>query len=191
VYGVPAALPVRDGARFDPRSPYAAAKMCGETYLSTYRSLHGLDFTTLTLANVYGPRQRADGEAGVVAIFGDALLRGAPTRVYGDGSQTRDYIYVGDVVDAFARACGERGGGRRFNIGTGIPTSDIGLHSLVAEAAGGPDRPAYAAPRPGDLPAMAVDPIPAQNGLGWAASTSLRDGIKVTVDWLRGGKHRL
>ncbi len=185
VYGMPAALPVQADARFDPRSPYAASKICGETYLRTYRALHGLDFTTLTLANAYGPRQRTAGEAGVVAIFAAALLRGEPTRVFGDGTQTRDYVYVGDVVDAFARTCGERGGGRRFNIGTGISTSDIELHSLVAEAAGAPSEPTYAPPRPGDLPAMAVDPVPAHDDLGWVPDTSLRDGIKATVDWLR------
>jgi UDP-glucose 4-epimerase len=125
-----------------------------------------------------------------VAVFANALLRGEPTRVFGDGTQTRDYVNVGDVVDAFARACGERGGGCKFNIGTGILTSDIELHSLVAEAAGAPDEPAFAPPRPGDLPAMAVDPLPARDGLGWDADTSLRDGIKATVDWLRRRDHR-
>jgi UDP-glucose 4-epimerase len=185
VYGVPEALPVPADGTLDPRSPYAAAKVSGEVYLDTYRGLHGLDFTTLTLANVYGPRQRPDGEAGVVAIFADALLRGEPTRVFGDGTQARDYVYVGDVVDAFARACGHRGSGRRFNIGTGILTSDMELHTLVAEVAGAPDAPATAPARPGDLPAMAVDPRTAQDGLGWAPDISLRDGIKATVDWFR------
>ncbi len=190
VYGVPDALPVPAGAAFGPRSPYAAAKLSCETYLATYRALHGLDYTTLTLANVYGPRQRPDGEAGVVAIFADALLRGVPTKVFGDGTQTRDYVYVGDVVDAFARACGGPGGGHRFNIGTGILTSDLELHSLVAEAVGAPGQPVPAPPRPGDVPAMAVDPAAARAGLGWAAGTSLRDGIKATVEWLRRRNHR-
>ncbi|MGE5290218.1 MAG: NAD-dependent epimerase/dehydratase family protein [Micromonosporaceae bacterium] len=191
VYGIPAALPVSADGGLSPRSPYAASKICGEVYLDTYRALHGLDFTTLTLANVYGPRQRPGGEAGVVAILADGLLRGERTHVYGDGSQTRDYVYVEDVVDAFARACTERGSGRRFNIGTGILTSDLALHSLIAEIAGAPDTPEFAPPRPGDLPAMAVDPLPAQDGLGWVPATSLRDGIKATVDWLRRQNHRL
>ena len=191
VYGIPAALPVSADGGLAPRSPYAASKVCGEVYLDTYRALHGLDFTTLTLANVYGPRQRPGGEAGVVAILTDGLLRGERTRVYGDGTQTRDYVYVEDVVDAFARACAERGSGRRFNIGTGILTSDLTLHSLIAETIGVPDRPEFAPPRPGDLPAMAVDPLPAQDGLGWVPATSLRDGIKATVDWLRRQNHRL
>lgn len=185
VYGVPAALPVSADAEFDPRSPYAAAKVADEVYLATYRALHGLDFTTLALANVYGPRQRPDGEAGVVAIFTDAMLHRRPTHVFGDGTQTRDYVYVADVVDAFSKACGERGSGDRFNIGTGTLTSDTKLHSLVANAVGVPDAPAMAEPRPGDLPAMAVDPLPADEGLGWVPNTSLSDGIKATVDWFQ------
>jgi UDP-glucose 4-epimerase len=190
VYGRPPALPIRADAAFDPRSPYAAAKLSCETYLATYRALHGLDYTTLTLANVYGPRQRPDGEAGVVAIFADALLRGLPTKVFGEGTQTRDYVYVGDVVDALALACGRRGGGHRYNIGTGVLTSDLALHSLVAETVGAPDEPASAPVRPGDIPAMAVDPTAAKAGLGWAPSTSLCDGIKATVEWLRRRNHR-
>lgn len=188
VYGIPAALPVSADAGLKPRSPYATSKLCGEIYLDTYRVLHGLDYTTLTLANVYGPRQRAGGEAGVVAIFADALLRGEPTRVFGDGTQCRDYVYVADVVDAYLRACGDRGNGRRFNIGTGVLTTDLELHSLVAELTGGPDKPVHAPPRPGDLPAMAVDPVPAGHGLGWYPATGLHDGVTATVEWLRGHK---
>jgi UDP-glucose 4-epimerase len=188
VYGVPAELPVSAGAGVEPRSPYATSKLCGEMYLDTYRALHGLDFTTLTLANVYGPRQRADGEAGVVAIFADALLRGEPTHVFGDGTQRRDYVFVEDVVDAYRRSCGDRGSGRRFNIGTGVLTTDLELHSLVAELAGAPGRPIHAPARPGDLPAMAVDPVPAEDGLGWVPTTRLRDGVGATVEWLREKK---
>jgi UDP-glucose 4-epimerase len=185
VYGVPAALPVSADAGLEPRSPYATSKLCGEMYLDTYRALHGLDFTTLTLANVFGPRQRTDGEAGVVAIFAGALLRGEQTRVFGDGMQRRDYVYVQDVVDAYLRACGHRGSGRRFNIGTGVLTTDLELHSLVAELTGGPDKPAHAPARPGDLPAMGVDPVPAGDGLGWVPATGLRDGVGATVRWLQ------
>lgn len=189
VYGIPAALPVSADAGLEPRSPYATSKLCGEMYLDTYRALHGLDFTTLTLANVYGPRQRAGGEAGVVAIFADALLAGEPTRVFGDGTQRRDYVYVEDVVDAYLRACGDRGSGRRFNIGTGVLTTDLELHSLVADLTGGADKPAHAPPRPGDLPAMAVDPVPAEDGLRWIARTRMRDGVAETVEWLRDKKN--
>ncbi|MCW2914096.1 MAG: NAD-dependent epimerase/dehydratase [Actinomycetia bacterium] len=185
VYGVPAALPVSADAALAPKSPYAASKVCGEVYLEMYRALHGIDFTTLTLANVYGPRQTPEGEAGVVSIFSAGLLTGKPTQVYGEGKQTRDYVYVLDVVDAFAKACGEQGGGRRFNIGTGLQTTDRDLHSLVAEAAGTADEPGFAPPRQGDLPAMAVDPGPARDGLDWEPTTGLREGLAATVAWAR------
>jgi UDP-glucose 4-epimerase len=185
VYGVPDALPVGVDAPSRPRSPYAASKVSGEIYAEMYQALHGVDFTTLTLANVYGPRQTPEGEAGVVAIFSAGLLTGKPTKVYGDGKNTRDYVYVLDVVDAFAKSCGERGGGRRFNIGTGVQTTDRDLHTLVAAAAGAPDEPAFAPPRLGDLPAMAIDPGPARAGLGWEPRTSLPDGLAATVAWAR------
>ncbi|MEO3807115.1 NAD-dependent epimerase/dehydratase family protein [Nonomuraea sp. B1E8] len=183
VYGRPSVIPVPGDAPTDPRSPYAASKLSGETYLATFRALYGLEYTTLVLSNVYGPRQSPEGEAGVVAIFTDALLSGTPTVLYGDGTQTRDYIYVDDVVDGFVRACGAEGNGRRFNLGTGIQTSDRRLHSLIADAAGAQDKPGFAQPRVGDLPAMAVDPVPAHDGLGWQPRTGLSTGVKKTVEW--------
>jgi UDP-glucose 4-epimerase len=185
VYGRPAAIPVPGDAAVDPRSPYAASKLSAETYLAAFKALHGIDYTTLVLANVYGPRQSPDGEAGVVAIFTDALLNGTPTVLYGDGTQTRDYVFVDDVVDGFARACGSAGNGRRFNLGTGVETTDRALHTLVAEAAGAADGPGRAEARLGDLPAMAVDPTPAIEGLGWRPQTDLATGLKATVDWAR------
>ncbi|MEW9555747.1 NAD-dependent epimerase/dehydratase family protein [Nonomuraea sp. NPDC050783] len=185
VYGRPTTIPVPGDAPTDPRSPYAASKLSGETYLAMFRALYGIEYTTLVLSNVYGPRQSPDGEAGVVSIFTDALLNGTPTVVYGDGTQTRDYVYVEDVVDGFARACGQRGDGRRFNLGTGIQTTDRRLHSLIADAAGAPDKPGFAPPRLGDLPAMAVDPVPAHEGLGWQPRTDLTTGLKQTVEWAR------
>ncbi|TQS22793.1 NAD-dependent epimerase/dehydratase family protein [Microbispora sp. KK1-11] len=185
VYGRPAVIPVPGDAPTDPRSPYAASKLGGELYLATYRALHGLEYTTLVLSNVYGPRQSPEGEAGVVAIFTDALLAGKPTVVYGDGSQTRDYVFVEDVVDGFARACGPHGDGRRFNLGTGVQTTDRELHSLIAAAAGAPDEPRFEPPRMGDLPAMAVDPAPAYEALGWRPRHDLPTGLKATVEWAR------
>src|SRR5690606_16002300 len=110
---------------------------------------------------------------------------GTPTIVYGDGTQTRDYVYVEDVVEGFVRACGSEGDGRRFNLGTGIQTTDRRLHSLIADAVGAPDKPGFAPPRPGDLPAMAVDPVPAYEGLGWEPRVDLSTGIKLTVEWAR------
>ncbi|MQA96161.1 MAG: NAD-dependent epimerase/dehydratase family protein [Streptosporangiales bacterium] len=187
VYGVPKALPLTDASPRDPISPYAASKISGEVYAQMYANLHGLRSTTLTLANVYGPRQSPAGEAGVISLFTSALLRGEPTRVYGDGAQTRDYVFVEDVVDAFVRACGDVAPNARLNIGTGVQTTDRDLHTVVAEAAGAPDDPAFAPPRPGDVPASVVDPEPARLALGWAPRTALRDGIKSTVEWMRHG----
>ncbi|MEU7838513.1 NAD-dependent epimerase/dehydratase family protein [Nonomuraea sp. NPDC049129] len=183
VYGRPATIPVPGDAATDPRSPYAASKLSGETYLATFKALYGIEYTTLVLSNVYGPRQSPEGEAGVVAIFTDGLLGGTPTVLYGDGTQTRDYVYVEDVVDGFVRACGAEGNGRRFNLGTGIQTTDRRLHALIADAADAQDKPGFAPPRVGDLPAMAVDPVPAYEGLGWQPRTDLATGLKNTVAW--------
>ncbi len=185
IYGSPAILPVRERTGVDPQSPYAAGKAAGDLYLGTYRHLHGLETTSLALANVYGPRQDPHGEAGVVAIFAGAMLAAEPTKVYGDGGQTRDYVYVDDVVDAFVRAAAA-GDGRRLNIGTGVQTTDVALHSLVAAAAGAPDDPAYAPARPGDLRAIALDPSLARQVLGWEPFTDIAEGIRRTVQWFRG-----
>ncbi|MDT5224706.1 MAG: UDP-glucose 4-epimerase, partial [Mycobacterium sp.] len=119
IYGVPPSYPTREDDPTDPASPYAAGKVAGEIYLNTFRHLYGLDCSHIAPANVYGPRQDPHGEAGVVAIFAQALLEGRPTKVFGDGSNTRDYVFVDDVVDAFVRASGAAGGGQRFNVGTG------------------------------------------------------------------------
>ncbi|MBO2450303.1 NAD-dependent epimerase/dehydratase family protein [Actinomadura barringtoniae] len=186
VYGVPDALPVPADAELRPASPYAASKVSGEVYARMYTALHGLSHTILTLANVYGPRQTPEGEAGVISIFTDALLTGKPTKVFGDGKQTRDYVYVGDVVDAFARSTGHSGDGMRFNVGTGVQTTDRELHTLVAEAAGAPDEPAFAPARLGDLPAMAIDPSRIVAELGWTPRVRLREGLSETVAWARG-----
>ncbi|MFI6597771.1 NAD-dependent epimerase/dehydratase family protein [Nonomuraea sp. NPDC050536] len=186
VYGRPATIPVPSDAATDPRSPYAASKLSGETYLATFRALYGLEYTTLVLSNVYGPRQSPEGEAGVVAIFTDGLLSGTPTVLYGDGTQTRDYVYVDDVVDGFVKASGQAGNGMRFNLGTGLQTTDRRLHALIADAADAPDKPGFAQPRLGDLPAMAVDPVPAFEGLGWQPRTDLSTGLRATVEWARG-----
>jgi len=184
IYGTPAKLPVSERAAVAPESPYAAGKAAGELYLHAFRSMYGLASTSLALGNVYGPRQDPHGEAGVVAIFGSAMLTGRSATIFGDGSQTRDFVYVDDVVDAFVRAAGA-GDGRRFNIGTGTPTSVRELHRLVAVAVGVADEPAFAPPRVGELQAIALDAGSARNGLGWEPFTPIADGVRATVDWIR------
>jgi UDP-glucose 4-epimerase len=185
IYGTPTELPVAESAPVNPKSPYAASKIAGEIYLNTYRQLYGLDCTHLALANVYGPRQDPHGEAGVVAIFARALLDGASTTIFGDGGNTRDYVYVEDVVSAFVLAAGDRGSGQRFNIGTAVQTSDRELHRLVAAAAGAPDQPNVAPARLGDVRASAVDPTAALHGLGWKPQVDVVEGVRRTVEYFR------
>jgi UDP-glucose 4-epimerase len=185
IYGVPTTYPVNETTPTDPESPYAAGKVAGEIYLNTFRHLYGMDCSHIAPANVYGPRQDPHGEAGVVAIFARALLSGAPTKVYGDGSNTRDYVFVDDVVDAFVRASGAAGGGQRFNIGTGVETSDRKLHTVVAAAAGAPDDPQFAPSRLGDVARSCLDVRKAKMVLGWYPTVDLNDGVRRTVEYFR------
>ena len=185
IYGTPRNFPTNETTNTDPASPYAAGKVAGEIYLNTFRHLYGVDCSHIAPANVYGPRQDPHGEAGVVAIFAKALLSGKSTRVFGDGSNTRDYVYVDDVVDAFIRAAGPKGGGQRFNIGTSVETSDRQLHSVVAKAAGAPDDPEFAPARLGDLKRSCLDVRLAEMVLGWRPKIRLDDGVARTVEFFR------
>lgn len=185
IYGEPEQLPVDETVVPDPHSPYAASKYAGEVYLNTFRHLYGLDCSHIAPANVYGPRQDPHGEAGVVAIFAQNLLAGKPTKVFGAGGNTRDYVYVGDVVRAFYLAAGAIGGGQRFNIGTSVETTDRQLHALVAGAAGAPDDPEYAPARLGDLPRSALSYDRARQVLGWEPQVPLAEGVARTVEYFR------
>ncbi|MCK2237520.1 MULTISPECIES: NAD-dependent epimerase/dehydratase family protein [unclassified Crossiella] len=185
IYGPTTDLPVAETAPANPLSPYASSKLTGETYLRQYRQLHGVDFTALAFGNVYGPRQDPHGEAGVVAIFAGALTSGGPTKVFGEGGNTRDYIYVGDIVDALVKASAKAGGGQRFNLGTGVETSDLELHRIVAKAAGVDQEPELAPARPGDLAAMVLDSSAAHTELGWRPATDLAEGVANVVAWAR------
>ena len=186
-YGAPATLPATEDTAVDPLSPYAAAKVAGELYMRAYAGMYGLAPICLALANVYGPRQDPHGEAGVVTVFGSAMISGRPTTIYGDGSATRDYVYVDDVVTAFlcaADAPVTTTG--TFNIGTGVQTTVTELHQLIAAAVGVSRPPDHAEARTGEVHASALDPTRAGRVLGWKPDTDLTEGIKRTVDWLRG-----
>lgn len=169
-------LPVPEHAPHGPLSPYGVSKKAAIDYMVAYRELHGLEFTALALANVYGPRQDPHGEAGVVAIFADLLASGQTCTVNGDGLQTRDYVYVDDVVDAFARA-GRRGGGLTLNIGTGVETSVLDLYREMAAAAGTRAPPRHGPDRPGDVRRNALDPDRAGIHLGWKPWTTVAVGV--------------
>jgi UDP-glucose 4-epimerase len=160
------------------------AKKAVLDYLVAYRKLHALEFAALALANVYGPRQNPHGEAGVVAIFADRLLRGEPVTIFGDGGQTRDFVYVDDVVDAFVRAA-TRGGGLICNIGTGTETSVNELHAIMAEQAGAEPSTAREPLRPGELLRSSLDINRAAIQLGWRPWTQLPDGTRAVLDFVR------
>ncbi len=184
IYGTPEHLPVREGHPQRPESPYGVAKKAAGDYLHYYREIHGLEYTALAFANVYGPRQDPHGEAGVVAIFAGLLLDKRRATIFGDGAQTRDFVYVDDVVDALVRAA-DKGTGLIINIGTGVETSVNELYAAIAAAVGCPDPAAHAAARAGELQRSALDPGRAEIHLGWKPFTSLDDGVAATLDWFR------
>jgi UDP-glucose 4-epimerase len=180
----PEALPVDELHPQRPVSPYGVAKKVVGDYLFAYRELHALEYTALALANVYGPRQDPHGEAGVVAIFAGRLLGGETCTIFGDGSQTRDFVFVDDVVDAFVRAA-DKGTGLLANIGTGVETSVNQLYEAMARGAGVTEPAFYAPARPGELARSSLDPSKAELYLGWQPWTTLEDGTGAVLDWFR------
>ena len=186
IYGEPQAaeLPIDEAYPGHPHSPYGASKRGVEEYLHTYEALYGLRWTSLALANVYGRRQDPGGEAGVVSIFGGRMLAGEPVTIFGDGEQTRDFVFVDDVVHAFVLSM-ERGDGLRFNIGTGEQTSVNQLFGEMAGITGYQERPNSGAARPGELLHISLDTRLAAAELGWKPWTTLPEGLAETVAWLR------
>jgi UDP-glucose 4-epimerase len=184
IYGDPEQLPVKESHPQRPLSPYGVAKKAVGDYLHAYRELHGLEYTALALANVYGPRQDPHGEAGVVAIFAGKLLAGEACMIFGDGKQTRDFVYVDDVVDAFSRA-GERGSGLLCNIGTGTETSVNELYAAMARGAGVTRPAVYAPARAGELQRSSLDPGRAGIHLGWKPWTDIDKGTAAVIEWFR------
>lgn len=189
IYGEPEAkqLPLNEDTPWSPLSPYGVSKLAGGLYINTYSSLHGLEGTTLALANVYGPRQDPHGEAGVVAIFAGKLLEGEPCTIYGTGTQTRDFVYVEDVASAFMASI-EKGDGKLLNIGTGTETSIQHLYKEMALAVGIDSAPERGTERSGEIERSSLDPSLAEKILGWKPKTSLRDGIHSTLKWFESKK---
>jgi UDP-glucose 4-epimerase len=189
IYGTPEEVPVRESHPQRPESPYGVAKKAVGDYLHYYREVRGLEYTALALANVYGPRQDPHGEAGVVAIFASRLLAHERCTIFGDGMQTRDFVYVDDVVDAFARGA-DKAGGLLLNIGTGVETSVQQLYEVMARATGTKDAPRYEAERVGELRRSALDPGRAAIHLGWKPWTSIDEGLARTVEHFKGLRRR-
>lgn len=173
----------------DPESPYGIAKFAVELYLAYYARIHGLDYVALRFANVYGPRQDPHGEAGVVAIFCQRLLAGTPFTVFGDGGQTRDYVFVGDVARAHVLAArlpsipAGQVDDRAFNLGTGKETSVVELAQALMKSAGKQVELQHAPARPGEQRRSVVSIAKAGAGLGWTPEVSLHDGLSKTYAW--------
>jgi UDP-glucose 4-epimerase len=187
LYGEPRTLPVKERQRWSARpvSPYGISKRAAIDYLEFYKAARGLDFTALALANVYGPRQDPHGEAGVISIFARIMLAGEQPAIHGDGSQTRDYVFVDDTIHAFALAAGEAASGALLNVGTGIETTVTGVYRVLAGLTGYRGEPRFEPQADSGPPRTALDATEAEAKLGWRPWTTLEDGLAETVAFLR------
>jgi UDP-glucose 4-epimerase len=185
LYGEPeGGLPAPESHKTDPVSPYGCAKLSIEKYLHYYRVVHGFDVAVLRYANVYGPGQNGMGEAGVVAIFAEAILGGRTPKIRGDGDQTRDYVYVGDVVETAARALAAGATGT-WNVGTGVETSVHRLFELLARALDFRGAPEHVPPVPGEQRRSVLDGSAARRDFGLPEWTPLEGGIPITAEAFR------
>lgn len=184
IYGDTELVPTPEEHPAAPASAYGAAKLCGETYGNLFRTLHGLEFIPLRYANVYGPRQDPHGEAGVVGIFAERLLRGDVCVVNGDGRQTRDYVFVEDVVRANLLAADTREP-NAYNVGTGVETDVNQVFELLAAACGVAAEPRHAEAKPGEQARSCLDIRNAASGLGWTPEVPLAEGLRRTVEFFR------
>lgn len=185
LYGTPSEYPTKETAPQQPEAPYGVAKKAVGDYLHYYRTERGLEYTVLALANVFGPRQDPHGEAGVVAIFCNKLLDRERPIIFGDGSQTRDFVYVDDVADAFVRGV-EKGGGLLLNIGTGIETSVQQLFDTMANLTGFKEPAQYAPARAGEVQRSSLDAGRAELHIGWKPFTSIEEGLARTLEHFKG-----
>jgi UDP-glucose 4-epimerase len=183
-YGDTDVIPTPESHPQRPVSNYGAAKAASEIYLGVYRANHGITYTALRYSNVYGPRQDPHGEAGVVAIFCGRLLEGKPCTVFGDGAQTRDYVYVGDVARANLLAAEKRFDGP-LNVGTGVEADVNAVYGHLARAAGVGRPPEYAPARLGEQKRSCIDPSAALAALGWKPEVGLEEGLRRTLEFFR------
>jgi len=185
IYGEPKVLPATEETAVLPITPYGISKHTVEHYLYLYSLLYGLPYVVLRYGNVYGPRQSSKGEAGVVAIFCEQMLQGITPIIYGDGSKTRDYVEVSDVVRANVQAL-KMGDGEIFNISSGVRTTDYAILTAVREALDIPPfEPRYAPKRPGEVDHIGLNVSKARAKLAWEPQVELRQGIKKTAEWFR------
>jgi UDP-glucose 4-epimerase len=183
LYGEPSRLPANEQSAIQPLSPYGVSKYCAEQYIEYFHRMYGLETVILRYANVYGPRQDPNGEAGVVGIFARHILLGQSCIVYGDGEQTRDFVFVDDIAQANMLAM--QGPFGTFNIGTGVETSLNQLLAAFESVVGHPVTREYAPARAGEVQRIALDAEKARHELGWKPSVSLEDGLAQTLAWVR------
>jgi len=184
LYGELENLPASEDTPIEPLSPYGVAKYCAENYLNYFKRLYGVERVILRYANVYGPRQDQLGEAGVVAIFTGKTLKGEKPVIYGDGNQTRDYIYVEDVVEANILALNGKEG--FYNIGTGRETSVNELINVFSNVLGKEIKPEYVPPRKGEVYRISLDGEKAKRELGFTPKFTIEEGIRKTIEWYKG-----
>jgi UDP-glucose 4-epimerase len=184
IYGEGRQLPAPEDHPVAPEAPYGLSKFCAEQYCEIFTRLHGLSTVSLRYGNVYGPRQDPLGEAGVIAIFCGKILDGGTATIFGDGKQTRDYVYVDDVVDANLRAAESDAAGP-INIGLGQEKSVLDIVDVLKQHAPNGFEPEHAPERPGEVQHIALDPSRAREELGWEAQVELDEGLKRTLDSLR------
>jgi UDP-glucose 4-epimerase len=185
IYGDVDTIPTAEDVEPLPEAPYGQSKFCAERYVALYRRLFGLSGVTARLGNVYGPRQDPLGEAGVIAIFCGLLERGEQPTIFGSGDQTRDYIYIADVVEALLALLAEPAARGEFNIGTGRATSVRDIIAALAPFADGTFEPRFAPARDGEIEHSCLDVTRAREELGWTARTELADGLRRTLEWTR------
>ncbi len=183
IYGDTDVIPTPEDHPCRPESPYGTAKLCAEAYGGTFSRQAGLEFVALRYANVYGPRQDPHGEAGVVAIFATRLVLGQPVVINGDGTQTRDYVHVQDVVRANLAAVDGPAG--IYNVGTGVETDVNALYRMLAEATGVTVAAEHGPAKPGEQRRSCLEPSSTRHRLGWSASITFEDGVRTTVDYFR------
>lgn len=192
VYGGAASLPTPEDAPLRPRSPYAVSKLAAEWYTRVFGELYDLETVALRYFNVFGPRQRPDSTyAAVIPLFARAVLRGESPNVHGDGTQSRDFTYVADVVAAnlcAATASPERCRARAFNVAPGTSHSLLDLLDALGRITGKPADPAFGPPRPGDVTHSQADATAARRDLGWAPTWSFEDGLREVVTWMRASR---
>ena len=190
IYGDAETIPSDERTEPLPEAAYGQSKLAAEGYLGLYERLHDLDSVTLRYGNVYGPRQDPLGEAGVIAIFCGLLEHGEPPTVVGDGRQTRDYVYVADVVAANLAAVAASARGP-INIGTGVETSVLDLVEILREASGAEGfEPVFIPPRLGELARSCLDVTRAHAALGWSPTVAIRDGLRLTLEATRAASSR-